>query len=209
MPTRRIPLWLKIGYTLWVIAWIILYARFVTWQHYLWLCHLGNVVIVIGLWTENGLLLSWQALSLLFADLVWTIDFLIGLTFGQTPLGSAWYMFAPEADFPRLQKALALFHLFLPMLLIWCVWRFGYDRRALWLQVATCVIIFPISFLVSAPDDNINWVYGPFGNVQHTVSPPLYLLAAIPAYLLVLYGPSHLLLCLLAPRPRGRTPLAA
>src|SRR5262245_48662606 len=135
MTTRRIPLWLKVGYTLWVIAWLILYKQFVSWAHYLWLCHLGNVIIVIGLWTESPLLLSWQALSLLFADLVWTLDFLIGLTFGRTPIGAAWYMFAPESAFPRLQKALALFHLFLPFLLIWCLWRFGYDRRAIWLQI--------------------------------------------------------------------------
>ena len=53
MPTRRVPLWLKIGYTIWVVVWLILYKQFVGWAHYLWLCHLGNVVIVIGLWTER------------------------------------------------------------------------------------------------------------------------------------------------------------
>jgi hypothetical protein len=202
MPTRRVPLWLKISYTIWVVIWLVLYWRFVDWQHYLWLCHLGNVIVAIGLWTESGLLLSWQALSLLFADLIWTIDFWIGVvTGGRTPFGAAWNVFRPDI-FPRLQRALSLFHLFLPWLLIWALWRFGYDRRAIWLQVATCVILFPISFLVSKPNDNVNWVYGPFGAVQDTVSPELFLLAAIPAYLLALYVPSHLLLCLLAPRPR-------
>ena len=95
MPTRRIPLWLKIGYTLWVVVWFCLYKQFVGWQHYLWLCHIGNVIIAIGLWTENGLLLSWQALSLLVADIIWTIDFWIGVVSGGwTPLGSAWNVFS-------------------------------------------------------------------------------------------------------------------
>lgn len=204
MSNRRVPLWLKIGYSAWVILWMILYKQYVGWQHYLWLCHLGNIIIVVGLWTESGLLLSWQALSLLFADIIWTIDFVIGVaTGGYTPLGSAWNVFQPDEVFPRLQRALSLFHLFLPWLMIWCLWRFGYDRRALLLQIATCGVVFPISYLVSQPNDNVNWVYGPFGAVQHTVSPPLYLLAAIVLYLLVLYLPSHLLLCLFAPRSRA------
>jgi hypothetical protein len=195
----RVPHWLKVGYTLWVIVWMILYAKFVTWQHYLWMCHLGNVLIVIGLWTESGLLLSWQALALLIPDIIWTIDFWIGVATGHTPFGSAWNVFATET-FPPLQRALSLFHLFLPWLLIWCLWRFGYDRRALWLQVATCWILFPISYLVSEPIENVNWVYGPFGKVQDVVSPPVFLLAAMALYVLVLYLPSHLVLCLLAPR---------
>ena len=57
---------------------------------------------------------------------------------------------------------------------------------------------------MSEPNDNVNWVYGPFGSVQHVVPPPLFLVAAIVLYLLVLYVPSHLLLCLLAPRPRAK-----
>ncbi len=196
---RPIPRSLKWTYTLWVIAWSILYKQFVDWNHYLWLCHLGNAIIAVGLWTESPLLLSWQALSLLIPDLIWTTDFVIGLLIGATPLGSAWYMFHPS--FPPLQKGLALFHLFVPWLLICCLVRYGYDRRALLLQVGFCWLIFPVSYLVSSETDNINWVLGPFGQVQRVVPPPIFLVVAIVVYLLVLYVPAHALLCWLVPPP--------
>lgn len=200
---RRVPLWLKIAYTGWVIVWMILYSEYVHWQHYLWMCHLGHVIIVVGLWTESGLLLSWQALALLIPDLIWTVDFWIGVaTGGHTPFGAAWNVFQPNEVFPRLQRALSLFHLVMPWLLIWALWRFGYDRRAFWLQAATCWVLFPITFFVSRPGDNINWVYGPFGKEQHVVAPLAFMPAAMVLYVVVLYLPSHLLLCLLAPRHR-------
>lgn len=200
--TSQLPLGLKISYTVWVIAWIVLYKQFVGWNHYLWLCHLGNIILAIGLWTENPLILSWQALALLIPDLIWTLDFLIGLTTGQTPLGSAWYMFHPA--FPRLQKALALFHLFLPLLLTYCLVRFGYDRRALPLHLGYCWIVFPLSYCVSTETDNINWVLGPFGRVQHVVPPLVYLPVAMIAYVVVLYLPSHWLLRRLFSSEQGR-----
>ncbi|MCX7701089.1 MAG: hypothetical protein N2039_09440 [Gemmataceae bacterium] len=197
---RPIPWSIKLGYTVWVVVWAVLYKQFVDWNHYLWLCHLGNVVIALGLWLESPLLLSWQALALLIPDLIWSVDFLIGLSFETTPLGSAWYMFHPA--FPPLQKGLALFHLFLPLLLIGCLVRYGYDRRALWLQIGYCWLIFPVSYMVSSETDNINWVLGPFGQVQRVVPPPVYLVVAMVAYVLVLYLPAHGVLCWLVRAPR-------
>lgn len=197
---RSIPLWFKLGFTLWVIVWAVLYKQFVGWQHYLWMCHLGNVIIAIGLWLENPLLLSWQALALLIPDLIWSVDFITGWMIGTTPLGSAWYMFHP--DFPTLQKGLALFHLFLPAVLIACLVRFGYDRRAFVIQVVHCWFIFPFSYLVSSEQDNVNWVLGPFGQVQRVVPPAVYLFVAMVAYVLVLYVPAHAVLCWLVRPPQ-------
>lgn len=202
--SSRLPLWFKVGYTLWVVAWVILYKRFVGWHHFLWMCHLANVLVAVGLWLESPLILSWQALAVLVGDLVWCLDFALGLTLGQTPLGSAWYMFS--AKFEPLQKSLALFHLVMPVMLIALLLKFGYDRRALLLQAATCAVLFPISFLVSKREDNINWVLGPFGQVemvQELMSPMAFLFVAIALYMAALYVPSHLVLMALVRRPNN------
>src|SRR5262249_52285981 len=200
----RIPLWLKIAYTLWFIVWTILYARVEYTKHFLWLCHIGNFILAVAIWTEIPLLFSWQAVSLLVADLVFVIDVTGRGLLGFNPIGGTEYMF--DTEFPQEKKLLALFHIFMPFLLIWTLYKFGYDRRAIWCQLATIVSVFPLSFLVGTADDNINWVYGPFGKVQHVISPLAYLFASMVLYTLVLYLPSHLIFCLLVPRPREAEP---
>src|SRR5262249_14304010 len=157
-------------------------------KHFLWLCHLGNFILALAIWIESPLLFSWQAVSLLVADLIFNIDVLGRLTLGFHPIGGTEYMFDP--DFPWQQKALALFHVVMPIILILALWKFGYDRRAIWCQLATIVVVFPLSFVLGTENDNINWVYGPFGRVQHVISPIAFLFAALILYPLALYVPS-------------------
>jgi hypothetical protein len=72
----------------------------------------------------------------------------------------------------------------------------GYDRRALWAQSALAAVILPVSRLAGDEVSNLNWLWRPFG-LEQTLMPPLaWLLFAMVAYPLVLYGPSHLVLSL-------------
>src|SRR5579863_8213896 len=48
----RIPLWLKIGWTLWLIVWAPVYWRQYGAQNFLFFCDIGNV-IGMGLWLES------------------------------------------------------------------------------------------------------------------------------------------------------------
>ena len=198
----RVPLWLKIGYSVWAVIWTVLYAQYVPPKHFLWLCHIGNFLMAIGLWLESPLLLSWQAVSVLVADLLWVFDLATRLLFGVHPLGATVAFFVEST--PLLQRGISLFHVVMPLLLMWTLWRFGYDRRAIWCQLGMVAIVFPISFWLSKPLDNINWVWGPFNKVQEVVSPRLYLLVAMIAYSLALFIPSHLILCWLVRRPAAR-----
>ena len=186
----RVPLWLKVTYTIWVIVWTSLYAHYYPVSHFLWMCHIGNGIIAVALWSESRLLFSWQAVSLLLADVIYVIDFFGRIATGQHVVGASIHFFS--ADVPLLQRGLSLFHLVMPFLLTWALLRFGYDRRALWLQLATCWVLFPLSYWFGEVADDVNWVRGPFNHVQHTISPPLYLLVAMTVYPLVVYLPSHL-----------------
>jgi hypothetical protein len=208
MDKRLVPLWLKIGYTSCLIIWTVLYAQYAEGaQHALWMCHIGLYLIAAALWTGNPLLMSWQAVSLLVADTVWSVDYFSGLAFHFHPFGATSYMFDP--NMPLMQRTIALYHVAVPIILIWGLWRMGYDRRAFWWQVGTCCIVFPLSYLLGTPKDNINWVYGPFGNVQHSIAPILFLLVALVAYPLVVYVPTHLVLAALVRRPLQAKPIKA
>ena len=54
----RLPLWLKIAWTVWLIAWAPLYWRYYGAQNFLYFCDIGNVLIGIGLWLESALIFS-------------------------------------------------------------------------------------------------------------------------------------------------------
>src|ERR1700722_699201 len=80
----RLPLWLKIGWTLWLIVWAPLYWRQFGLQNFLFFCDLGNVLIGIGLWLESPLILSWAASGLLVFQMIYTVDFASALLTGHT-----------------------------------------------------------------------------------------------------------------------------
>ena len=163
------------------------------------MCHVGAFLIGLALWLESPLIMSWQAVSLLMADLIWTIDFVCALTINVHPFGATYYMFKPEM--PQVQRFLALYHAAFPVILIWGIKRLGYDRRGLWAQIATCFVLFPLSYLLAKPEENINWVYGPFEKQQQLVSPIAFLFISMVLYPMVVYVPSHLVMMLLVRRP--------
>ena len=59
----RIPLWLKLLWTAWVLVWAPVYWRQYGLQNFLFYCDLGNLFITAGLWLESPLIFSWQAIS--------------------------------------------------------------------------------------------------------------------------------------------------
>jgi hypothetical protein len=57
----RIPLWLKIGWTVWVLVWVPVYWRQYGAQNFLFFCDIGNLLIAVALWSESALIFSSQA----------------------------------------------------------------------------------------------------------------------------------------------------
>lgn len=98
---------------------------------------------------------------------------------------------------PRISlfiRALSLFHIVLPVLLLWMVYRLGYDPRAFILQTLLAWIVLPVSYLLTEPLENVNWVYG-FRNKRQKVMPaPLYVGLLMALFPVVIYFPTHVLL---------------
>ncbi len=187
----RIPLVVKLAYTLWFVLWVPVY-----WVHhgpanYLWFCDIANFIVAFALWAESPVWLSSQAVGGLFIQTYWAIDFFGRLRTGAHLLGGTEYRFA--AAQPLWLRSFSLFHLFVPVLLLWAIYRLGYDRRGWKLQTVLAWIILPLSMLPD-PERNLNWVWKPFGIEQTWMPPGAYLVVCMIVYPLVLYLPSHALL---------------
>ena len=187
----RIPLWLKIAWTIWVLAWVPLYARQYGAQNFLYFCDLGNFFIALALWTDSALLFSWQATGLLLFQTLYTIDLLGAYFTGGHWIGGTEYMF--DARIPLLLRLLSLFHVVVPPLLLWAIARLGYDARGWKLQTLTLFIVLPINYFWR-PAYNINFARGLFHGEQHAVPGPLYLAAYLVVVPCLVYYPTHLLL---------------
>lgn len=185
---RRIPLWLKLAVTAWLIVWVPIYWRAYGPQNFFWFCDLANFLIAAALWHESRVLFSSQAISVLLVQILWIIDVGGRIVLGFHPIGGTQFMFDPAK--PIALRLLSLFHIAILFLLIWGLRRMGYDRRGLALQSVIALVVLPLSWLFG-PERNINWTWGPFGGVQHVLPPLLYLTLLPLGYLFLLYLPSH------------------
>jgi hypothetical protein len=183
-----VPRWLQVAYTAWFAVWVPVYATQVGAANFLWLCDVGNFVLLIALWTRNRLLFSSQAVGVLLIQSLWIIDFVGRLLLGFHPIGGTEYMFDPGE--PLVVRFLSLFHLWVPIVLLWAVHRLGFDRRAWRLQTLIAWLVMPLSFLQD-PELNLNWLWRPFGHEQTLLPPGVYMGVCLVLYPLVLYLPTQ------------------
>jgi hypothetical protein len=184
-----IALGIKIAYTLFLAVLVPAY-----WAHYgprnfLWFSDIALLGAGAALWLESPLLASMMMLAVLLPECAWNLDFFGRLLTGHRMFGMSAYMF--ERERPRFIRALSLFHVPLPVGLVWLVHRLGYDRRA-WLgQSVLALVVLPVTYWLTDPAENVNWVHG-LGAPQRDLPPRLYLALLIVAFALVLYLPPHL-----------------
>ena len=170
--------------------------------NFLWLCDAANFIVAVGLLLESPLILASQAVSVLVVSLVWTADVVARLLFGVHPVGGTEYMFDPGR--PLALRLLSLFHVVMPVLLLWLIARLGYDRRGWKLQTLIAWTILPLSYLFGTRETNLNWLWRVFGREQTWMDPRLWLLVAMALYPLVLYLPTHAVLSVWSRRREER-----
>ncbi len=54
--------------------------------------------------------------------------------------------------------------------------------------------MLPLSFFAAGPQENLNWLWAPFGVPQRWLEPPHYLIACMLLYPALLFWPTHRLL---------------
>lgn len=195
-----LPLWLKLAFTAFIVLWLPLVITSLGWQNLLWLCDLANLLVLIGLWLESRLLLSSQLVATLVIGLAWTIDLVSALALGVHPFAATAYLF--DASQPLAPRLASSFHIGIPLVLLFAVSRLGHDSRGWQLQTAICWIVLPLGAWLTDAERNLNWVEAPFGVEQTWLPNPVYLLACMLAYPLILYLPAEALLRRLFPTSR-------
>ena len=192
-----IPFSINVLYTLFVGVLVPLYWRHYGPANFLWFSDIALFIGLAALWLESPLLASMQAVSVLLLELLWNIEFLVGLIAGKQILGMAGYMF--KADKPLWLRGLSLFHVPLPMILLWQVCCFGYDPRAWIAQTCVFWLVMPVCFFFTQPAENINWAFGPGNQPQQAMPALVYRILLLIGVPLVIYFPTHVLLRALVP----------
>jgi hypothetical protein len=196
----RIPLAAKLVYTLFMSVLVPFYWYNYGPTNFLYFCDVALFLTLVGMWTEKSLPISMAAVGIMIPQAVWCLDFASNLL-GLSLLNMTDYMF--EEQNPLFNRALSLFHGWLPFLLIWLVARVGYDRRAALYWIATSWVLLIVCYAwmpapPANPDDpnkpyNINYVYG-FDDAQTWMPELAWLAFVMLLQPLVLAGPMHLVL---------------
>lgn len=162
--------------------------------NFLWFSDIALLAVVISLWTEKSLPASMLAVGVLLFEFGWNLDFLVRLIWGSHVfnLNATAYMFTDALPF--VIPVLSLFlHVLVPALLLYVLYKLGYDRRAWKAQTLLAWIILPVSYFFTDPEKNINWVYG-IGGQQTWVAESVYLLIGMLLLPLLIYFPTHYIL---------------
>jgi hypothetical protein len=128
---------------------------------------------------------------LLLFQTIYTVDLAGALLTGRHMVGGTEYMFDPHL--PLMIRLLSLFHVVTPPLLLWAIWRLGYDPRGWKVQTLMAWIVVPINYFWR-PEQDVNWARGLFFREQHAMPGWAYLLIYLLAVPVFVYFPTHLFL---------------
>jgi hypothetical protein len=186
-----IPEWFKIAYTLAVVGVIIIYWPRHGPRNFLWFSDVALIGAVPAMWLESALISGVIACMVLVPEILWNVDYLLRLALRRRITGLTDYMF--DSSIPLWLRTVSLFHVPLPLVLIWLVAAYGYPEVSLAVSAGVGAIVLVLSWWFSSPEKNINWVYGP-ARVQRRLPQPVYLGALYLGYVLLVFLPTHWLL---------------
>ena len=209
---NRLPLAFKLAYTAFMAVLIPVYWYYYGPTNFLYFCDVTLIILLAGIWLESALLVSMCAVGILILQTLWVVDFTVRI-FGVSLTGTTDYMFNPNTSL--FLRALSLFHGWLPFMLVYLVWKIGYDRRGLpawtglaWVLLLVCFLLMP----PPRPDPgltpmNINYVWGPSDLAAQTWVHPYVWIAGLMIALPVIFLLTHLLLVRFAPQARNDGPV--
>jgi hypothetical protein len=179
------------GFTAWMAAWVPIVLWAYGPQNFLWICNLAQFLVLWAVWRDDRLVLSSQAGTVCIVGLVWTLDLLLALATGGRTASFTAYMFNPEL--PLLARISSLYHVGLPVFVLWLLGRCGYDSRGVWLQCLLGGLAVLAGWRLTDPHRNINWVHQPFGVEQVWLPDLAFVTLLLVLFPLLIYLPGHYL----------------
>jgi hypothetical protein len=205
--TTRLPLGLK----LFMVSFSLILAVYASATQGPWtlfyVCDVALFLAAIGICSERSLPVSMAAVGVLVVQGLWVADLLL-TAMDLSPVRMTGYMLNDNVSV--IKRVISLFHAWLPLVLLFSIWRLGYDARAMKYWSAVCIVVLLISyFLLPRPpapvDDplmavNVNYVFGLYMSGPQQNMPELAWLGGMLVVLpLCFFLPAHLLLKQLFP----------
>ncbi len=192
-----IPLWFKIAYTAFVLYVMAVWWKHYGWTNFLWFSDIAFIGAVPAMWLESAAMASVLTVAVLVPELLWNVDYAGRLLLRRRITGLTDYMF--ERDRLLLLRGLSLFHVPLPLVLLWLVAAYGYDASiGLPGAIVLAAVVLPWSRFVSTPDKNINWTYG-LGGWRAQWLGWLYVAVLFAGFVLFVFVPTDAFLRLVWP----------
>ena len=179
-------------------VWFPTYAVVWGFGNFVQLCDLAVFLTVAGVWTGSALLLSSQAVGSLVINSIWVLDIASRLITGHHLIGGTEYML--DAQYPLWIRLLSLYHVVVPVVLLWAVRRTGYHPRGWQLQAAISVPVLIVSRLLG-PAKNVNFAH--VDPILHISFQPaaLHLAIILSCLIAIIYWPTHQILFRIFPPP--------
>jgi len=187
-----IPTWFKLSYTVFVVVVVAIWLRYYGWRNLLWFSDIALIGAVPAFWLGDARIASVLAVAVLLPEMLWNVDLAGRLLLRRRISGLTDYMF--EKDRPLILRRLSLFHVPLPLVLLWLLAAYGYaEPIALPGAIVLAAVVLPISRAVSTPEKNINWSWG-LGPVQSPLPAYLYVLLLFLGFVVLVFVPTHAIL---------------
>lgn len=187
-----IPLWFKLAYTVFVVIIVAIWLRHYGWRNLLWFSDIALIGAVPALWLEDPRIASVLAVAVLLPEMLWNVDLAGRLLLRRRISGLTDYMFEPER--PLVLRRLSLFHVPLPLVLLWLLAAYGYvDDLALPGAALLAAVVLPLSRVVSSPEKNINWSWG-LGAVRSPLPAYTYVAMLYAGFVALVFIPTHAIL---------------
>jgi hypothetical protein len=197
-----VPGWLKWAFTAFMAVLVPVYWANYGPANFLYFCDAALFLTLFAVWRDDALAASMAAVGILIPQVFWCLDFGLELA-GLHLTRMTGYMF--DLKRPLFLRLLSLFHGWLPILVVYLVWKLRYDRRALaaWTALAWALCLVAYFFLpaAGAPQRfpsmprNIDYVFGTDDEKPQTLmAPGLYLVLWMLGLFVAFFLPAHLLL---------------
>lgn len=177
-------------FSMFFVVWVVVYGVVFGASIFLWLCCLCNILLLWVVWSKENRLLSVVAVLMLGVQGCYGIDFIGHLTLGRGPWGVTDYVFDERRALGV--RLLSMYHLAVPVLLLWLLSKRGYWTGA-WLPAVTLfggVFFASLLWVVGHPEplareDQINFVLGLSGESPWAVALGFPLVFVIPTSLVL------------------------
>lgn len=128
------------------------------YEEVLWFCNVMTLYLAYGFLTRTVGTMSAVLVMSIPTQFLWNVDFILTI-FGHG-LGRTAWMFT-DSNLLVTKAISVLIHAVTIPAALYGIWKFGFDRRAIWWMLPIGYILLPATYFLTSPYENRNCVFYP------------------------------------------------